>query len=118
MEDYSKFEEITEFYSVFEALITKVDVTATKYYTDSAGTHNLIELEYEDFGSMSVNMRASRVDDSFEMNFTNRFVTTNLRKALKVAVKGYKSLALKHEMKQDMETYFRHYYEDFPEMFI
>lgn len=118
MKDYSKCNEITEFYSVFEALITKTDVTRTMYYTDSNGSHNLVELEYEDFGPRSVNMIANLVDNTFEMRFENRFVTTDLRKAIKVAVKGYKTLALKHSMKQDLKAYFHKYYDDFPELFL
>ncbi len=117
MDDYNSLTEITEFYSVFEALITVTPVTRTMYYTDSSGGHNLVELEYEDFGSRSVNM-LNHQDGSFEMRFENRFVTTDLRKAIKVAVKGYKTLALKHSMKIDMESYFHKYYNDFPELFL
>ena len=118
MTDYNKLTEIKVFYSVFEALITETKVTNVSYFTDSSGNNNLVEVEYDDFGSRTVNMVANLSTNTFEMNFDKRFVTTDLRRAIKVAVKGYKTLALRYQMEQDLQTYFVKYYTDYPELFL
>jgi len=118
LKGYSNFEEIKVFYTVFEALIIEKNVLSASHFTDSSGNNDLVELENEDFGLRNINMVYDKNKKSFEMQFNDKYVTTDLRNAIKVAVKGYKTLALTHEMKQGLETYFSKYYTDYPELMI
>jgi hypothetical protein len=109
------------FYTVYEALVTETKVISASYFTDSAGSHNLVELEYEDFGSITTTILREDYGAfkmRFEMQTGIKYYTTDVRDAVKMAVKGYKNMALKHNMKQSMETYYHKYYDEYPELFI
>jgi hypothetical protein len=112
------YKNIVVFYTVFEALITEIEVIDSIYFSDNDGSNKLVELEYMEFGRPSTVILNCVNEDLFEIHTINTFITTDLRSALKVAVKGYKTLALKRPIKQDMEKYFHKYYNDFPEVFI
>ena len=115
MIDYNNLEEIKVFYEVKYSSITKVNVTSTTYYTDSAGSHTLVESEYEDFGSRSVNLITNLVEGAFEMRFEDRFVTTDVRRAIKLALKEFKKT---DNYIDAIPILFKGYYEEYPELFI
>ena len=117
MKDYSNFEEIELFYSVYGSVIIETNTTSTTYYTDSSGYHDLVELEC-DYQGVIINLKRTNEGDSFEMFFPERYVTSDIRKALKIAIKAYKKDVLNGSRKEDATIYFREYFDLYPEMFL
>ena len=117
MIDYNNLKDIKVFYEVKQAEITKVNVTSTSYYTDSAGRNNLVELEYDDFGSRSVNLITNLVAEAFEMNFDGRFITTDVRRAIKIALNEFKK-EKRYDFIDVIPILYKEYYEEYPELFI
>ena len=119
--DYNTLKDLQEFnavYEVHEALITERIVRSTSYYTDSAMQHTLVELEFDDFGSRTVNLMKSEDGINYQMRFQEKYVTTDIKMAVKEAVKGYKLLTEKKVMKQSLTSYFGKFAEKYPELMI
>jgi len=112
---YNNLGEIPIFYEVKNAIVTEIKVTRTSYYTDSAGTHNLVELEYDDFGRRSVNLIKNLIENTFEMRFENRFITTDVRRAIRIALASYKRGDTKYD---SLPECFETYYDEYPELFL
>jgi len=113
--DYNSLDEILVFYEVRQTTLTKIHVTNTSYYTDSAGNHNLVELEYDDFGPRSVNLIKNLLEDRFEMRYEDRFVTTDVKRAIKLALIAFKKS--NHNI-NSLPDFFKEYYVEYPELFL
>lgn len=112
---YNSLDEIPLFYEVKSAVVTEIIVISTSYYTDSAGHHNLVELEYDDFGPRSVNLIKNLMENTFEMRYEDRFITTDVRRAIRIALASYKRGDTTHD---SLPECFKGYYNEYPELFL
>ena len=111
----NKFRKV---YNVVDSIIETHNIIDFKTYTDSSFENTLGEITYDDFGIVQVSLVSQDDGESFQMGFKNRFVTTDIRNAIKVAVKGYKTLTIEGVNVIPLVEHFSEYIEKYPEYFV